>query len=414
MAVFGRLAIAVAVTVTVPLVTSQPVQANPVLSYAEIAALSPEEQAAILDPLRAVAAAASTVGAGAWSDTFSGVAIDAPSHTVTIYLTNPGRRADFLAAVQAASPTADLRLARIQKGAYTFEALKAAALDLTARQNLGIESVAVPPNGDGLHVRAVNASYTKEAMQTTAVPSVSGGAASVLPIIMEAAQGISNVSRLRDTPSWISGEAISQTSTLEFKVSTCTSGLPARRNSDGRSFLITAAHCYPDGVTVLTGWENGGRNTIGTVVGRDNLRDAIEIDTQATGQTLSLEWDGKFPGPSYQVNDVTGTAYSFTGDMTCQDGYKTGIECGLLVDNGFVTWVASGDNVQHAGVHAHQVNGEAAARPGDSGGLVFALLANNVRQARGINSAVTGSDSNGLFSTEAPVILSDFGLSLAP
>jgi len=124
---------------------------------------------------------------------------------------------------------------------------------------------------------------------------------------------------------------------------------------------------------------------------------------------LSLEWDGP-PGPNANVLDVSGSAFSFNGDMTCQDGYTSGIVCGLRVDNDFVTWTGS-NGVTHDGVEAHQVNGGTAARGGDSGGLVFALLSGNVRQARGINSFGGG---NLLRWTEAPFIFSTLSMSLAP
>jgi hypothetical protein len=80
------------------------------------------------------------------------------------------------------------------------------------------------------------------------------------------------------------------------------------------------------------------------------------------------------------------------------------------VNNDFVTWTGS-NGVTHDGVEAHQVNGGTAVRGGDSGGLVFALLSGNVRQARGINSFGGGTL---LRWTEAPFIFSTFSMSLAP
>lgn len=276
------------------------------------------------------------------------------------------------------------------------------------QMDMSIESIAVPSDGSALHIRAYNVDHAKQALTTSSVTGRSSLAASV-PIVVENATNGSDMSRLRDSPQWISGAAISQTSTSQASVYACTSGLPARRNSDGRSFLITAAHCFGNGVTVYTGWQNGGRNRIGVVANRDNIDDAIAIDTSSTGTTASREWDGP-PGPIANVYDVSGSAYSYNGDLTCQDGYTSGIVCGLQVTDGYITWTGS-NGVNHRGVEAHQVNGQTAIRGGDSGGLVFALLSGNIRQARGINSWGGGDVIRWC---EAPYIFSTFGMSLAP
>ncbi|MFE9692532.1 hypothetical protein [Micromonospora sp. NPDC005806] len=380
------------------------------LTYEQIAALPQAEQARILDPLRAVAQAADQVGKAGWSSLYSGLEIDASAGKVTVYLTDLSRQGDFVAAARKQDSKADLRLARFAQGAHTLAELNAARDALMVDPNsrdLTIESVAIPADGSSLRVRAMDVARARHGLsaRTARLQSL----ATSVPVTVEQAEAGSDKSRLRDTPQWISGEALTQTSDPSSIVWTCTSGLPARRNSDGRSFLITAAHCYGDGATVYTGWESGGRNRIGTVARRDNLDDAIAIDTSSTGTTASREWDGKRPGP-YQVLDVTLSAFSYNGDLTCQDGYTSGIVCGLRVNNGNVTWTGS-NGVVHRGVEAHQVNGTTAAQPGDSGGLVFALLSGNVRQARGVNSYAGGTM---LRWTEAPYIFSNFGMTLAP
>lgn len=110
---------------------------------------------------------------------------------------------------------------------------------------------------------------------------------------------------------------------------------------------------------MYTGWESGGRNHIGVVLNRDSLDDAIAIDTGGTGTTAGREWDGLRPGP-YQVLEVTGQAFSYNGDSTCQDGYTSGIVCGLTVVN------VDENGVSHRGVEARQVNGNTAGRPGEA------------------------------------------------
>jgi hypothetical protein len=418
MGLFQRLSIATVAVVTIPLIAGPAARAAaPLLTYELVAGMSPGEQGAILDPLRALAAGAVSVAENEpWTDIFGGVTIDAVAGNVIVTLTDPDRTDEFLAGVQKVDPAVDIDLAVVRKGAYAFAALKTAAEDLAARQvgaDLGIESIAVPADGSGLRVRAFNVPKAEQTMQSGAVRAlgaVGPTALTTVPIAVEPAVHGSSMSRLRDQPSWISGEAISQTSTSKSTVYACTSGLPARRSSDGRSFLITAGHCFPDGATVLTGWEGGGRNTIGVVAYRNSYRDAIAIDTHTTGPTASREWDGLRPGP-YQVLDVSGVGYSYAGDLTCQDGYTSGIVCGLRVTNGLVIWTDEWGN-QHAGVEAEPSGfGATAIQHGDSGGLVFALMSNNVRQARGLAS---WGDNRVIRWTEAPPILTNFQLSLAP
>lgn len=406
----SRLAVIAVATVT-SLGTAGVAHAERVLTYQSIAAMSPDDQAAILDPLRVVAHAAGAVGRAQGASVLAGIQIDAPSRTVTIYLTDLKQQAGFLAAMQKTDTAIDLGPARFKQGNYTVEALKAAADELISQQkqsNLSIESVVVSPDGSALRVRAYEV-----AAAVRGLASLATAIGSVPTVVEKAAADVTNLSRRRDTPYWISGEAISWSGTTQTSSYDCTSGLPARRNSDGRSFLITAGHCYGDGATIYTGWEGGGRNLIGTVAARNNLYDAIAVDTGGTGATLSQEWDGPAEGaPSQHVYDVSGTAWSYSGDMTCQDGFAIGIRCGLLVTSGYITWADPVNGVMHAGVEAHQVDGGLAGLGGDSGGLVFALIGSDSRQARGIVSARYNYEN--VRWTEAPPILSTFGMYLAP
>jgi hypothetical protein len=385
----------------------------PALSYQLIAAMSPTEQAGILDPLRAVASAAGTVGRAQGADVLSGIQIDAPSSTVSIYLTDLKQQAGFLAAMGRANPSIDAKYARFKQGSYTITQMKAAAENLIGqkRTDLSIESVALRADGSALEVRAYNVTQTRQALAT-----LSDAIGSIPTVLEQASADVTNLSRTRDTPRWISGEALTWNGTPSQYWYDCTSGLPLRRNSDGRSFIVTAGHCYPDGATVYTGIQSGGRNLIGYVTMRDNLRDAIAVDTGSTGVTATYEWDGPAEGANTQhVYDVAGADWSYSGDMTCQDGFAIGIRCGLLVTNGLIYWNDPTNGIQHAGVEAHQVDNGLAGLGGDSGGLVFALVSANggtSRQARGIVSARYNWEN--LRWTEAPPIMSSFGMYLAP
>lgn len=139
------------------LATAGVVRAEPMITYSDIAAMPTEEQAAILDPLRAVAKAAATVGGGRGSDVFAGVEIVAPSRIVVVYLTDLGRRADFLAEMLKVDEGVDLGPARFRLGRYTVRALTGAATTLfwaLSEADLPLDSVVVAPDGSGLRVRA--------------------------------------------------------------------------------------------------------------------------------------------------------------------------------------------------------------------------------------------------------------------
>lgn len=405
MTVIGMVAVVV-------LSTAGVAQAEPTLTYSQLAAMAPGDQAATLDPLRAVANAAGAAGKGSESGIFSGIQIDAPTRTVTIYLTELTQQSRFLAAMQQIDLKVSLAPARFKQGGYPMTALIAAANKLALQQrrsNMSIESIAVNPDGSALTVRAYDVTLAKIALKSEALSSSVGS----VPIVVEktATSDLVALSRMRDSPDWISGAGLSSANTSQGLAFDCTMGLPARRNSDGVSFMISAAHCWGDGSTIYTGWKDGGRDQIGYVAFRDNWDDAAAIALNY-GQTASQEWDGPADGaPMQNVYDVSGFNWSYWGDMVCQDGLSIGLRCGLLVTNGYIIWTDPRTNAQHAGVEAHQVDDLFAGYGGDSGGLVFALV-DWGREARGIVSA-RWNDTYLRF-TEAPAIFSAMGMDLAP
>src|SRR5262249_32801955 len=128
-----------------------------------------------------------------------------------------------------------------------------------------------------------------------------------------------DLSRFIDSPKWIAGEYVTDGPWA------CTSGIPAERNGDNRPYLITAAHCCVDGDAVTTGQTGSyGPHFIGWVTMRNNLHDAIAVDTSSTGHTASREWDGP-DDHVYQLDG--GTSFSWNGDWVCQDGFVSAIVC---------------------------------------------------------------------------------------
>jgi hypothetical protein len=152
-----RRLLVIAVAVLLSLATAGVVRAEPAMTYADINALPTAEQAAILDPLRAVANAAATVGRGRGSDVFGGVQIVGPSRLVIVYLTDLDRRDEYVAQMREVDPGLDLTPARFRLSRFSLLALTGAAMTLfraLSAANLPIDSVVVAPDGSGLRVRA--------------------------------------------------------------------------------------------------------------------------------------------------------------------------------------------------------------------------------------------------------------------
>jgi hypothetical protein len=175
----ARPALVVAVAAAILLSTTGVAQAEPTLTYSKLAAMTPKDQAAILDPLRAVASAAGAIGRGAESEVFSGVKIDAPNRTVTIYLTELNRQPDFLAAMQQQNPKVNSSPARFKQGAYPMTTLIAAANEIARQERLNkfIESIAVQPDGSALTVRAYNVGRAEAALSSPMLSAAVGSVA---------------------------------------------------------------------------------------------------------------------------------------------------------------------------------------------------------------------------------------------
>lgn len=364
-------------------------------------------------PLHTAADAADALGNGSEGSVYSGSIIDAATNIVTIYLTDRAAETRFRRSISAAAGAAAPDQLRFATGRFSLRDLLAARTQLKQEaMRLGVVRIKVAPDGAGLTAVVRDADAAR-----TGLANLRAAAGSTPLSILDTAGGLKIVvgeglvprSRTRDWAPWIAGAALSDWTTTQSNVYKCTSGLPARRKSDNHSFLVTAAHCFADGVDVHTGWSNGGRTYIGRVYNRRSELDAIIIDTAKTGVTQAHEWDGS----ADHIYDVTSSGTSQVGDMVCQDGFVSKIVCGLKVDHR-ESWIVDGfPNVLVDGWVAKSVNSTVASRGGDSGGLVFNY--NNVtRQARGIVSTGGGTNDEELAFPDANDILSYFGMKLAP
>src|SRR6185503_2000923 len=157
----------------------------------------------------------------------------------------------------------------------------------------------------------------------------------------------------------------------------CTTGLPAVRKSDGRTVMVTAAHCFRLGQRVFTGagatwsWSNGRLgNYVGTVTSRKQGWDA-ELLVGANNNGDESDVNGWIP--------ATSVGYSYRGDMVCHSGAKSAYRghstpCGIKVTNPDTRWLINGYIAR--GVEGVDVLHGWGSVGGDSGATVWAATSN--------------------------------------
>ena len=86
------------------------------LSVEAVAAMTPERQAEVLEPLRLAADAVAQVGQGARADIYTQVEMAADYRAVNVYLTDVRQGRDFVAAAHRVNPEVDTRLINVVQG----------------------------------------------------------------------------------------------------------------------------------------------------------------------------------------------------------------------------------------------------------------------------------------------------------
>jgi hypothetical protein len=362
------------------------------LTLQQIAALPQARQEALLGPLRALAGAVDEIGRGSAAATYANVVLDPVADTVKIYLTDPAAAPGLLAAAKRNHPGIDTALARILTAAYPKRQLDAARdrlLPSMARPGSAINSVAVATDGSGLIVGESGANVAHLA------------ASAGVPVTVTAGHTIQDYTRFADFAPYWAGAYID----IGYNGGYCTTGVPVQSNSSSQQYIVTASHCARTGVAI----HNGAGAYEGTVSAYNTLWDASIYPVSSAGP---YEWDGT-TAPYFALH-LIGTAYSYDGDLVCQDGYTSLVVCGIQVTNQdlYITQPAARyPSFVARGVWGEQVNGGIAGRPGDSGGLVFTINQDGVtRQVRGIVSG--GDNGSGMFWTEALDIYNHLGVHL--
>jgi hypothetical protein len=411
-----------------------------VLTDVQIGTMAPAAQAALLDPLRAVAGALSDVGRGSGAKVFTSVGIDANHDVVNLYLTDAASAAGFLRAAVSVDPSMDTNLIRVHRATYSQAAMAGAE-----RAYLGephpyvVYAISPAPDGSGLQIEV---DHTAAAVRTdgndldkdvsdAAVRQVAARTYGVstaawdLPALSVARSFTRGTARAPKSAAWnnvkwhdrspfIGGDVI-----RNGAGGYCTTGLPAVRKSDGHPVMVTAAHCFGVGQRIYTAagttwsWSNGRLgNYVGTVTSR-NLGWDAELLVGANNNADESDVNWWVP--------LTSVRYSYLGDWVCHSGAASAslghsTPCGIKVTNQDVTFRVGGHYAR--GVEGIDVVHGWGSFTGDSGGTVWAAVGHaNARQARGIVSdgGRDGTrDQRRVDWTEAIDIFNAYGLRLNP
>ena len=401
-----------------------------VLTDVEIVSMTPAAQAALLDPLRAIAGALSNVGKGSGAHVFTSVGIDANHDVVNLYLTDTRRAADVIQEAKSTEPSINTNLIRVHKAAYSLADLDVARTAyLATRHPYAVYAVSPAQDGSGLQIELGNTPTTVTTGGTDVADKPIGAAT---PNAIRAATTASTVARFfikdaarhtksavwntvkwHDSSPFIGGDFITN------GTGRCTTGLPAVRKSDGHPVMVTAAHCFGVGQRVYTAagttwsWPNGLLgNYVGTVTSRNTGWDAELVDG-ANNNADESDVNGWIP--------LTSVQYSYLGDWVCHSGARSAslghsTPCGIKVTNPDLRFSMAGHDVH--GVEGVDVVHGWGSVNGDSGGTVWAATGNaNARQARGIVSSggLDGtSDQKRVDWVEAIDIFNAYGLKLNP
>jgi len=351
------------------------------LSAGAVAAMAPERQAEVLEPLRVAADAVSQVGLGARADIYTQVEMASDYRAVNVYLTDVRQGRDFVAAVRKANPKVDTRIINVVQGKKSRQQLRKEISDLTNRPDLPFTvSVAASSVDGGVIELAVDNAASAQAY--LASPAVAQRrAADATGIRVTQAPASKPLSRWNDTSPFYAGAALGPAFGDQ---SNCTSGIPAVSTWDGRQWLVTAGHCYNVGDYVYA----AGGNYIGQVKFKRTDLDSVFIEAPTNRYT----WDGTdATGYSRYLNGVRNVA---VGDFTCQLGYNSKVVCNIrTVYAGNASWNVNGTTVW--GSYGVPHYGGIVGRGGDSGGPVISINDPYSRQLNGIVSVGWGCGASG-------------------
>ncbi|WP_254910250.1 cellulose binding domain-containing protein [Micromonospora sp. NBS 11-29] len=276
---------------------------------------------------------------------------------------------DIAAAVTAARRTAPVEVAG---ATYSRAELRRAAARLTP-------AVEADPAGAGHAVRL----RTDGSGIEIAVDDTRGAR---LPKLPDTGVRTSVVTRERMVPRSRANDAapFDGGAGIGFTTPGCTAGFGVRNATTNAGYVLTAEHCGAIGSPWHVGWNTttGTGTLVGYAVDSNDDHDTMIISTSSPGGHIYVG------GQHDEVRaQVVGWTQVFPGQLLCQSGYTSAGElggpvCNLRVDYHY-------DDIEDL-VEATQLDGDEAARGGDSGGPVYAVNANGTVLAAGTTTRSAG------------------------
>lgn len=374
------------------------------LTWARINAMTPDQIAALQNPLIATADPISSVGSTEMASVYSSVTLDTPAHAVDLYVTDTAKAPQLLQAAKNSDPNLNLSLVRVMKSAYSMATLYAAADRLISASVAGhtpfrIYAAAQVGNGQGLQLQVPDP-VTAQALSIRAATALGSKSVQQLAgVTLTFAHGvpIAGVTRENDSNPFIGGDYTSGWNTPDGRRPFCTAGI-AVENSSGQDGLIQAGHCVTPNNGVYT---LNGSNYVGQVGGVSDSNDSEII------------WTGRYNGVGSNADegesDITGGGINYhplvdthgfaAGEYVCQDGINSyyylhrATYCNLQVQD-YQTYALCplGDGYCGPvnGVRATSNNGKPVNSMGDSGAVVFTIHSSSTRDAVGMVDAEPG------------------------
>ncbi|WP_405059316.1 S1 family peptidase [Kribbella sp. NBC_01505] len=252
-------------------------------------------------------------------------------------------------AVASAGRTAPVRIA---KAVHSKAELDAAAKSIEAWQkqnpNNGIDAVKDPGDGSGL-VLGVSPGRQKTAALGQTLQQQTG-----VPVRVIAEAPLKPTSRNDDWSPWIGGAGLWNQSAGAI----CTTGFGVK-DAQGRPYILTAGHCGSPGQQ----FADRQGEYIGNMGAKNGDHDIALIPTNAVDFQL-------YVGNSNDnlVQNVPFWGHVYIGQFLCQGGQTSASEIGGPVCNIKVLFFY---NDREDLVEGEQMDGQSAARGGDSGGPMY-------------------------------------------
>ncbi|OLF08594.1 chymotrypsin family serine protease [Actinophytocola xanthii] len=251
----------------------------------------------------------------------------------------------------------------IEPAAHSEAELRAAARGLAAARGPAspVHAIKIPADGSGLVLGTTSAAAARAVAPAVDVP---------VRVVVE--EPLAPVSRQNDAPPWKGG------ATIVLGNAACTSGF-AVRNGANQRFLLTAGHCGNPGVRVT--------DPTGEFIGNAGSKHGDhDIMLVPTGNVVNQQYVGG--GDSNSLETVRGWGDVYVGEYLCQSGVTSARETGGPVCNIKVLFFyADREDL----VEGEQMNGQQAARPGDSGGPVYGPASGGGVIAKGTTTRVAGA-----------------------